>query len=131
MNRKEPLKGYPLGHPSLRTFAEFLFSLFILASVLSPVYECGGGADDADDDASSTPIERCRDACDVLYGCGIAIPDDETGAPLSVVECRAGCEKEPGNIECVDSCIDQYQINGDCDDLQGCVSDMCAIPVGK
>ena len=120
----------------LPIFFLFSFLVFILAATLGTSWQCSTGGGWEDDDTGdcncpSTPVDRCRQACDVIYGCGFYLPDAGTGAPLSVVECRSGCEKDPGNIDCVDNCVDSYQDDGDCDDLERCVADLCAIPIGR
>ncbi|MCZ7585345.1 MAG: hypothetical protein M5R36_19515 [Deltaproteobacteria bacterium] len=114
-----------------------LAGTFLLASVLflaagAPTYSCGGGTEeDETDEAEVSPAERCRQACSALYGCGLFLPDGVSGVPLSLTQCRSGCGDDPGNIACVEQCVEDFEVNEFCEDLEGCVADVCAVPIGS
>jgi hypothetical protein len=116
------------------SFRFAMLAFIVFASVNSTMIMCNTDDSTLDDDTAgcdcdSTPVQRCRADCDTLYGCGLILPDGQTGTPLSNVECRAGCEKDPGNVDCVDQCVRDYEDGLTCGDLQACVSDGCGIPV--
>ena len=110
---------------SLRIILVLLFAVVALA----PTYECGGDNSTEDEAEDLTDEQRCRRDCDALYGCAIALPDDQTGVPLSLPQCRAGCGEDPGNVGCVDQCVEDFYINDSCGDLEACVSDVCGVPI--
>ncbi|MBZ0273390.1 hypothetical protein K8I61_15230 [bacterium] len=113
--------------------SRLVIALVCLAALgaLAPTYTCGDDdAFDGETDDGATPEIRCKNACDALSACGLAVPDDVTGVPLSTAQCKAGCDDEPGNVACVGDCVDDYELSGDCGGLEACVTDACGIPVG-
>ncbi len=106
----------------------YFAAIGIFLALAAPTWQCGS-SEEIYDESDLTPAQRCAKDCDMIYACGYALPDDLTGAPLSLAACRAGCDDAPGNVDCLDDCRESYTFNETCTDVEPCVSDACGIPL--
>lgn len=89
--------------------------------VSGALISCGGGDDD-DDDGGDGGGWSCSAGCSAIYDdCNDAIYLD--GTPLTEGECVEGCEELGGVDNCLSVCLDNFEIDEDCEELGYCLID--------
>ena len=92
--------------------------LLALVCIFSFALALSCGDDDDDDDGGWS----CGEACSIVYDdCYSAIAYE--GYTLSESECVEYCEELGGLDNCMTVCFDNWEVDKDCEELDGCIFD--------
>ena len=101
----------------MKTWIPVLLLVLVCIFSFSLALSCGDDDDDDDDSGWS-----CSEACSIIYDdCYSAISYE--GLTLSKNECIDYCEEGNGPDNCLIVCFDNWEVDKDCEDLEGCILD--------